>query len=93
MLQKGNISNDKVTVWKALGKRTLVDINCSCKMTSIVALDGETSVLLLKTLHIHVNVCDTVQLLAGFLLCNAGKLEEAEDFKCVFILYCVLELK
>ena len=31
----------------------------------------------------HVNVCDTVQLLAGILQCNGGKLEEAEDFKCV----------
>ena len=26
-------------------------------------------------LQIHVNVCNTVQLLAGFLLCNGGKLE------------------
>ena len=35
-------------------------------------------------LQIHVNLCDTVHLLAGFLQCNGGKLEEAEDFKCVF---------
>ena len=35
-------------------------------------------------LQIHVNLCDTVQLLAGILQCNGGKLEEAEDFKCVF---------
>ena len=39
----------------------------------------------------HVNVCDTVQLFAGFLQCNGRKLEEAEDFKCVFVVYCVLE--
>ena len=44
-------------------------------------------------LHIHVNVCDIVQLLAGLLQRNGGKLEEAEDFKCVFIVDSVLELK
>ena len=46
-----------------------------------------------KTLHSHVNICDTVQLLAGFLQCNGRKLEVAEDFKCVFVIYCVLESK
>ena len=35
-------------------------------------------------LHIHVNVCDTVQLLAGFLQCNDGLLEEADEFKMCF---------
>ena len=39
---------------------------------------------MLKT---HVNVCETVRRLAGFLQCNGGKLEEAEDFKSVFIIY------
>ena len=29
------------------------------------------------------DVCETVKLLAGFLQCNGGKLEEAEDFKYV----------
>ena len=42
-------------------------------------------------LQIHVNVCNTVQLLAGFLQCNGGKLEEAEYFKCIVVVYCVLE--
>ena len=56
----------------------------------------------------HVNICDTVKLLVGILQCNGGKLEEAEDFKCVFccllcvriedfkcvfVVYCVLESK
>ena len=45
------------------------------------------SFLRLKTLQYHVNVCDTVQLLAGILQCNDGKLEEAEDFKCVFVVF------
>ena len=37
--------------------------------------------------QIHVNLCNTVQLLAGNLQCNGGKLEDlAEDFKCVFII-------
>ena len=34
------ISNDNVTVLKAHGKRTLPDVNCYCKMTSEVELDG-----------------------------------------------------
>ena len=38
----------------------------------------------------HVNECDTVQLLAGFPQCNGGKLEEAEDFIYIFVVYCVL---
>ena len=32
---------------------------------------------------VHVNVCDTVQLLVGIIQCNGRKLEEVEDFKCV----------
>ena len=43
--------------------------------------------------QIQVNVCDTVQLLAGILQCNGEKLEEVENVKCVFIVYCVLELE
>ena len=43
--------------------------------------------------YIHLNLCDTVQLLAGFLQCNGGKLEEAEYFKCVFVVKCVFESK
>ena len=41
-------------------------------------------------LQMHVNICDTVKLLVGFPQCNGGKLEKAEDFKCVFrCLLCV----
>ena len=40
-------------------------------------------------LQIHVNVCDIVLVLAGVLQCNGRKLEEAEDFKCVFVIYFV----
>ena len=42
-------------------------------------------------LQTHVNECDVVLVLVGVLQCNGGKLEEAEDFKCVFVVYCVLE--
>ena len=38
----------------------------------------------LERRKIHVNVCETVECLAGFLNYNDGKLEEAEDFKYVF---------
>ena len=44
-------------------------------------------------LQFHVNLCDVVYVLAGVLQCNGGKLEEAEDFECVFVVYCVLESK
>ena len=77
----------------ARGKIALADINCYCKMTSAMGLVGVVLFLGLKMLQIQVNVCDTVQLLSGILLCNGGKLEEAEAFKCVFIVYCVLESK
>ena len=41
----------------------------------------------------HVNECDVIKVLTGVLKCNGGKLEEAEDFDCVFVVYCVLESK
>ena len=41
----------------------------------------------------YVNVCETVKLLGGILQCNGKKLEEAEDLKCVFLIFCVLETK
>ena len=62
-------------------------------MTSFVALDGVTSFYALKTLQLHVNLCDVVLVLVGVLQCNGGKLKEVEDFKCVFVAYCVLESK
>ena len=62
-------------------------------MTSVMALDGVTSFLRLKDVKTHVNVSETVRSLAGFLQCNGGKLEEAEYFKFVFIVYCEFESK
>ena len=88
---KSAISNNNVTVLKMRGKRALADVNCYCKMTSVIALDGETSFYACETLQIYVKVCDTVQVLARYLQCNCGKLEEAEDFKCNVVrrLLCV----
>ena len=62
-------------------------------MTSVMALNSETSFCRLKDVKTHVNVCETVRSLAGFLQCNGGKLEESEDFKSVFIVYCEFESK
>ena len=45
---KKHISNNNVTVLKARGKCTLADVNCYCKMMSVMALDGVTSFLRLK---------------------------------------------
>ena len=44
-------------------------------------------------LQLHVNICNVVLVLAGVLQCNGGEMEEAEDFKFVFVVYCVLESK
>ena len=74
------------------GKHALADIICYCKMTSVMAL-VPFRLERVKTLQIHVNVCDRIQLLAGFPQCNGRKLEEAEDFKCIFVVCCVLESK
>ena len=71
----------------------LAEVICYCKMTSVMALDTVMSFARLKDVTIYVNVCDTVQLLAGFPQCNGGMLEEAEDFKCAVVIYCVLESK
>ena len=68
------ISSNDVTVLKARGKHALADVNCCCKMRSVMALDGVISFLRLKTLHIHEIVWDTVQQLAGFIQCNGGML-------------------
>ena len=54
-----------------------------------MALDGVTSFLRLKGVTI---TCKRMRL-AGVLQCNGGKLEETEDFECVFVVYCVLESK
>ena len=63
-------------------------------MTSFMALDGATSFLRLKDVTI---TCKRMQrslnIGAGVLQCSGGKLEEAEDFECVFVVYCVLESK
>ena len=79
---------------KARGKHALADIIYYFKMTSVMALDGVTLFLCLKeVIQRHIDVCDTVLILVGILQYNGGKLEEAEDFKCVFVIYCVLESK
>ena len=46
--KKRVISTDNVTVLKAHGKRAPIDVNCYCKLTSVVELDGVTSFLRLK---------------------------------------------
>ena len=71
----------------------IADVICYWTMTSFMALDGVTSFLRLKDVTIHVNVCDVVQVLAGVLQCKCGKLEEAEDFKFVIVVYCAIKSK
>ena len=62
-------------------------------MTSFMAFDGVTSFLRLKDVK---NTCKRMRrclVLAGVLQCKGGKLEEAEDFKFVFVVYCALKSK
>ena len=83
MLKKRDTNNNS-----QFGKRernALADVICYCKMTSVMTLDVVMSFLRLEDVTINVNVCDTVQLLAVIHQCNCEKLEEAEDFKCVFV--------
>ena len=61
------ISNNIVTVLKAFGKRTLANVNCYCKMMSVMALDGVTSFLPLKEDTYSCKRMRAVQLFAGFL--------------------------
>ena len=93
MLKKSVISNDNVTVLKARGKHTLPDVNCYCKLTPGVVLDGVTLFLRLKDIT---NTCESMRhspTIGGNSSVQWRNLKEAEDFKCVFIVYCVLESK
>ena len=62
-------------------------------MTSFMALDGVTSFLRLKDVTISCKRMRRSLSIGGSLQCNGGKLEEDEDSKCVFVVYCVLESK
>ena len=63
-------------------------------MTSFMALDGVTSFLRLKDVT---NTCKRMRsglkVLAGVLQCKGGKLEEAVDFKFVFVVYGAIKSK
>ena len=62
-------------------------------MTSVIALDGVTAFCRLKDVT---NTCKPTRnspSIAGFLQCNGGKLEEAKDFKCVFVAYIVFRIE
>ena len=62
-------------------------------MTSLIALDGVTSFLRLKDVTITCKGMRHSLRIGGSSSVQWGKLEEAEDFKCVFVVYCVLESK
>ena len=86
MLNKSDISTI-ITVLKAREKCVLADVICWSKMTSFMALDSVNSFLRLKDvtntrerMRRSLSICGSFQ-------CNGGKLEETEDFKCVFVVY------
>ena len=60
-----------------------------------MALDGVTSFVRLKDVaNAFTRTCMRRSLtIGGIIQCNGGKLEESEVFKCVFVVYCVLESK
>ena len=62
-------------------------------MTSFMALDGVTSFLCLKDVTITCKHMRRSLSIGGSSLVQWRKLEEAEDFECIFVVYCVLESK
>ena len=58
---------------------------------SFVALDGVTSFLRLKDVTITCKCMRHSLSIGGSSSVQCGKLEEAEDFECGFVVYCVLE--
>ena len=62
----------------------LADVICYCKMTSFIALDGVLNTCTYMPHSLTIGRNSSVQW---------RKLEEAEDFKYVFVIYCVLESK
>ena len=62
-------------------------------MTSFMALDGVMSFLCLKDVTITCKCMRRSLSIGGSSSVHGGKLEEAEDFECVFVVYCVLESK
>ena len=71
----------------------LADVICYWKMTSFMTLDGVTSFLRLKNVT---NTCKRMRRslsIGGSSSVQWRKLEETEEFKCVFVVYFVLESK
>ena len=62
-------------------------------MTSFMALDGVTSFLRLKDVTITCKRMRRSLSISGSSSVQWRKFEEAEDFECVFVVYCVLESK
>ena len=63
------------------------DVNCYCKMTSLMELDGVTLFYTLEKRYKYMQMYAT-QLNYWQDFFSGGKLEEAEEFKCLFIV-CV----
>ena len=71
----------------------LADVICYWKMTSFIALDGVTAFLCLKG---RTNTRKRMQcslIIGRVLQCNGRKLEEAEDFKCVFCRFLCVRIE
>ena len=62
-------------------------------MTSFMALDGVTSFLRLKDVTITCKRMRRSLSIGGSSSVQWRELGEAEDFECVFFVYCVLESK
>ena len=63
----------------------LADVICNLKMTSFMVLDNVTSFLRMKDVT---NINKRMQhspTIGGNFQCNSGKLKEADNYKCVFV--------
>ena len=70
----------------------LADVICYWKMTSFMALDSVTLFFRLKDVTKTRKRMRRLSI-GGSSSVQCGKLGEADVFKCVFVVYCVLELK
>ena len=62
-------------------------------MTSVVALDDVASIFMLERCTYSCKRMRYSPIIGGISSVQWRKLEETEDFECVFIVYCVLESK
>ena len=92
MLQNCVIQSNKVTVLKGQGKPALADVKLPLQNDVSHGIRWCNIVLALERCYKYMSAnAKKSNYIAKFLQCKGGKLEEAEDFKYVFVVYRVFE--